>query len=51
MEFFSEFFQRNIPKYGLKILGSFDPCENFLNDKVCGSTGGIVLLVAQKILI
>ncbi|MDH6100725.1 class I SAM-dependent methyltransferase [Anabaenopsis sp. FSS-46] len=51
MGFCSDFFQRNLPKYGLKILGFFDGWEKFPNEKVCSSTGGIVLLVAEKIVI
>ena len=49
--FSSEFFQRNLPNYGLKILGFYDSWQNFPNEKLSKSGGDIVLLAAEKIVV
>jgi 2-polyprenyl-3-methyl-5-hydroxy-6-metoxy-1,4-benzoquinol methylase len=49
--FSSEFFQRNLPNYGLKILGFYDSWQNFPTEKVSKSGGDIVLLAAEKIVV
>ena len=48
--FCSDFFQRNLPKYGLNILGFYNSWENFPLEKVDTSQGNIVLLVAEKVI-
>ncbi len=47
--FCSEFFQQNLPKYSLSILGFYDSWENFPLEKTAKSAGDIVLLVAEKV--
>lgn len=47
--FCSEFFQQNLPKYGLSILGFYDSWKNFPLEKTSKSDGNIVLLVAEKV--
>ncbi len=46
--FTSQFFRRNLPRYGLRISGFFDSWEDFPHRPRIASTGDVVLCLAQK---
>jgi 2-polyprenyl-3-methyl-5-hydroxy-6-metoxy-1,4-benzoquinol methylase len=47
--FSSEFFSKNLPKYGFRVISFYDSWESFPNIKVTKSSEGVVILFAEKI--
>lgn len=46
--FSSNFFKRNLPKYGFKILGFYDSWDLFPENKREKSSGDVIILAAEK---
>lgn len=46
--FSSEFFQKNLPKYGFNLLGFFDSWNEFPNNPVAKSQSEVIIVVAEK---
>lgn len=49
MGFCSEFFQHNLPNYGLNVLGFYDCWQGFPHDLVSKSSRDIILVAAEKL--